>query len=238
MFTLSLHLLIKLRQTDVRQDDALAGIHRPAEPAGNDFDPLGILGISLIIFIEGPDALVRNAGPGRVGRVGAKGDIDPRSMALIAMTGLVNAAFRVAADAQHQGHEFLQWNLLRTFFASKVELGGLSATEVVPEMIPFMIGLNGRNRLPRKKGDPVQAVKTPFRDQVSIPDIGHRPFVMTADLTHEDPTSHEKSRTPDSFSPIKLHQTFPRNIRSAFCYVGALYHRARIVVNTPGLLSE
>jgi hypothetical protein len=64
MFTLSLHLqLIKLRQADIRQDDSLTGIHRPAESAGNDFDPPRIFEIALIIFIEGPDALIRDTGP-------------------------------------------------------------------------------------------------------------------------------------------------------------------------------
>jgi hypothetical protein len=65
MFTLSLHcLLIKLRQADIRQDDSLTGIYRSANSAGNDFDPLRIFEIALIILIEGTDARIRDAGSG------------------------------------------------------------------------------------------------------------------------------------------------------------------------------
>jgi hypothetical protein len=73
----------------------------------------------------------------------------------IAMAGLENAALRIAIDAQHQGHEFLQWNNPRAFPTLEVELGGLGAAEVAPKMIPFVIRLDGRDRLSRKKGDPV-----------------------------------------------------------------------------------
>jgi hypothetical protein len=111
-------------------------------------------------------------------------------MILIAMAGLENTALRIAVDTQHQGHEFLQQSDPRAFSTFEVELGGLRAAEVAPEMIPLVIGLDGRNRLSRKKGDPVQAVEAPFRDQVSIPDIGHRPLVLAMGFTHRDRTSH------------------------------------------------
>jgi hypothetical protein len=191
MFTLSLHcLLIKLRQADIRQDDPLTGIHRSANPAGNDFDPLRIFEITLIIFIEGPDAFIRDTGAGGVRCVRAKSDINPGFPILIEMAGLEDTALWITADAQHQGHELVQRDLHRTSSASEVELGGLRAAEVAPEMIPFVIGLDRGNRLSRKKGDPVQAVEAPFRDQVSVPDIRHRPLVAAIDFTHEDSTSH------------------------------------------------
>jgi hypothetical protein len=71
---------------------------------------------------------------------------------------------------------------LGAFLAFEVELGGLKIPRVTPEMIPFPVFIDWRNRFRREKRNLVPAVEAAFDDKIAAANIRHGPFVIAGSV--------------------------------------------------------